>query len=82
MRLARFERHAQRFAVAQQVGLADDIVEHSRAQALGQRAMGGGFNGAGPRGLGFITWFWRQKAVLQGVNCLRPQLEISQSLEL
>jgi hypothetical protein len=37
VRPARLERHAQRLALAQQVPLADHLVEPARPQPLGQR---------------------------------------------
>ena len=37
MRLARFEREAQRLAGTEEMGLADDIVEHTRPEPVGKR---------------------------------------------
>ena len=39
MQPTRLERHAQRFARAEQFGLTDHLVERSRAQALGERCI-------------------------------------------
>jgi hypothetical protein len=45
MQAARFERHTQRPARAEQMLLADDFIEPLRSQAFSQRRVGGGCGG-------------------------------------
>ena len=72
MRTPRFKRHAQRLALAQQVSLANHLIELRRAQPLGQRRIGSiGCSANGSRG-GVVIGFERQaQAVLHGSDCRR-----------
>jgi hypothetical protein len=57
VRLARLERHAQRLALAQQVLLADHLVQGARAQALGQRRVRRRVAPSTAACLRAVTWF-------------------------
>ena len=57
-----FERHAQRLAGAEQVALADDLVERLRAQPFGERSGGGVGEAEFERGLGHGPIRWRGRS--------------------